>query len=389
MISCIGLRSGLEKALVDYRRQMDASRDMFWKLTGREPLSQTARLLRVERFVEKVISCDLPAFSVGVSNSGKRAITITSIGKALLKQLQHLWFFDCYHDYAERPYAFLAACWDAEDQFGIRLPSLAGVSAKPSDYYAELNWIIERIRLFKKFGFYSRGISDRRYESRQRTYRLVGHVSNLLYRYSKLVLVRVDIGYRKEVRHLFNMDSLIADRERLFDLRWTTPCFDNLLGYAWAIEEGIRKGPHCHLLLIFDGSKIRADIRLAEGICQLWDSEVCEGRGCSWNSNAKKHEFDHVGIGMIERADANACSKATYFATYLTKDPYGIDQRRDPQFVRMKPHGARVFGTSQDDFPSVKRGRPQVHPTLWQPADFTQYRWPNKPWESQQDGASP
>lgn len=382
MISCIGLRNGLEKVLVDYQRQMDSSRDMFWRLTNREPLSQTTRLLRIERFVEKVISCDLPAFSVEVSSTGKRVISITRIGNALLKQFQHLWFFDSFHDYSERPYAFLATCWEAEDKFGFRLPPLGGVGACPADYHAELNWIVERIRSLKKHGFYSRGIYDRRYESRQRTSRLIGHVSNLLYHYSKLVLVRVDIGYRKEVRHKFNMDSMMAGRERLFGLRSTHSCFDNLLGYAWVVEEGQRKGPHCHLLLIYDGSKVRADIRLAAGICQLWDVDVSEGQGCSWNSNAKKHEFDHVGIGMIERSDAEACSKAAYFATYLTKDPHHPKEMRDPQFVRMKPPGARVFGTSQDDFPLERRGRPPIRPITWVPGEFANLRWPNLPWAS-------
>lgn len=389
MISCLGERLGIDQPLIDYQRTVEPARDMFWRLTGKEPISQTTRLLRIERFVQRVISSESPAFDVTPSVSGATNVKITPIGKALLKQLQHLWFFDSFHDYAEMPYAFFSFCWEAEDRFGIRLSPLAAVGAEASDYHAELNWILDRIRLLKNVGFFARGVYDRRYESKQKTSRLVFHVASLLHHYSKLVLLRVDIGYRKDVRHRFGIDDLMAGREALFSLRSTNPCFKHLLGYAWVIEEGRRKGPHCHLLLIFDGSKVRADIKLAIRICELWVDDVSGGYGCAWNSNSKKHEFDHVGIGMIERSDSEACSKAAYFATYLTKDPHIPDQKKDPQFVRMKPHGARVFGTSQDDFTTVKRGRPQVIPTLWQPADFTNYRWPNRPWENQQDSPRP
>jgi hypothetical protein len=338
--------------------------------------SETYALLAIESFVQLVNESNMPAFRLMKSTNGVSRYRMTLVGKRLFDVLTFIRKFDSNHDYTEMPYAFLHACWSTEEFFNIDLYKLVlDPDVLGQRYAIELNWLVSLIRAYSQSKWFTRGISDRQYESKNRSMTIATLVSALLEMYSRLVLVRIDLSYLPEFRSMVGIDRLMKDREEFFRvIRSKYRSYQHLRGYVWAIEVGKKKGPHCHLLFIFDGTHVREDITIGKHLCNIWAQSVTGGLGSTWNCNKKRYLTR--GIGVIERADPTACMNAVYFATYLAKDPHmaGVS---DPQYVRMKPSGARIFGASQLPENKSARGRPVTKPMLWKPEDLRLLRWPH------------
>lgn len=376
MISCKSLRVGVTQSLVSFARLPDPRVGMLWAQAGRQPVSQTQALVQIEAFVDLAVRSQEPAYTLRQNMDGAWVAKETKIGHGLMDVLPLLGLFDSSHDYSEKPYAFLEACWFYED-FSCRDLNLLGANPAWARLYwpQEINWIVERIRHSARQDWFLRGESDRRYESKWRATRIADYVASLLHRFSRLVLVRVDFFYREDIRLGLSIDRLCSDLDQLLIHKDRHPYFQHLKGYVWAIEEGIRKGPHAHMLFIFDGADIRADGTMAEMIRGLWDGPITGGEGKSWSTNLNKNNLAEVGIGMIDRADRDACEKAVRFATYLAKDPHRPDED-GPQYVRMKPADARIFGVGQLDDSNSRGGRPLINPIPWDISEMQGIRWP-------------
>lgn len=381
MISCKTRRQGIEFPLQEYRRHKNPNLPNLWRMVGFKPVSQSRALRNIEEFVDTVVSSTGPAFIVSDGAAPAFSVHQTKIGLELVKVLPLLGLFDSEHAYTEKPYAFLDACWLFENIYQVDF-SLAWSDRNLDMYrYADaMNGVVDKIRMSSRQDWFLRGQSDRRYEASCRANKIRNYVSGLLQRRSKLLFVRVDLGYAKFIRKDITIDRLHDDlREFLYLKDWHN-LFEHLVGYVWTIEDGFRKGPHAHLLLIYSGSNVRQDITISEMVCRLWENRVTYGIGSSRNCNAKKHEYHEIGIGMIERRDPAACERAVYFATYLAKDPHGpeID---DPQYVRMKPAGIDTFGTGEQSLDEPDVGRPPIHPKAWAVEDMRGVRWPNSRWD--------
>ena len=108
-------------------------------------------------------------------------------------------------------------------------------------------------------------------------------------------------------------------------------CFEDLRGYAWAIEQGVENGGlHCHLLLIYNGDKRQKDWFLGEAVGQKW-VEITEGLGCYHNCNTPENKRGYklqgkLGIGKIHRNNPLEVKNAINAALYLTR-PEKYEQR--------------------------------------------------------------
>lgn len=379
MIGCHVTRQGIQYPLSDYCRQRDSRLPMLWYQSGFEPVGQSMALMRIEKFVDKVVSSDKPAFRLKQDKSGMWVATETAVGRELMDTLPLLGLFDSQHDYSEKPYAFLDACWAIQTWWRLDLQVLGANPAMARlNHPGAMNSLVDKIRMSSRMDWFVRGRIDRRYWSKLRAQKVAGYVATRLHRYSKLLLIRVDFSYSKESRLTMTIDRLYQDFYRYLGLRYKHACFNHLVGYVWAIEEGTEKGPHAHALFILDGSKVREDISLGWTMHDLWVDDITGGAGSSRNCNAFKDEYDDIGIGMIERADVDACEKAVKFATYLAKDPHHPDVE-EPQYLRMKPAGFDAFGTGQDYAADARSGRPPIHPTPWAIEDMRHIRWPGSP----------
>ncbi|MFC6053205.1 hypothetical protein A6M14_00540 [Acinetobacter sp. Ac_877] len=85
---------------------------------------------------------------------------------------------------------------------------------------------------------------------------LHAYLTQLLNHYARLLFVRVDFSIQKKYQHEVDIEQF-QDYLKIMSNRYSNQdgCFSDLQGHAWAIEEGLDKGLHCHTLLIYDGNK--------------------------------------------------------------------------------------------------------------------------------------
>ncbi len=165
-----------------------------------------------------------------------------------------------------------------------------------------------------------------RYRVNRRLNRLKRHVEDLFKRYSRNLVVRVDLKYRADSqdrvdieifnKHVRTLRNRMANKNK---------CFKNLKFNAWCLEHAPDGSYHVHLFLIYDGSKCTYDCKLARWVGRVWMNEITEGLGYYWNCHTCKHADEDLsssdtmlnneiiqgkngykylnGLGMIKRED--------------------------------------------------------------------------------------
>ena len=191
-------------------------------------------------------------------------------------------------------------------------------------------------------------ISQHQNQEERNRKRLQQYLKDLTGHYSKLLFVRVDLGYLKEEQYQVDVgvfqQHMDTFRQRLAN---QDGCFSNLQGYAWALEEGATKGLHAHVLLIYDGHKHQQGYGLAKLVGEAW-LEITGRSGMYFNC----HDTDYIrkferegtlGIGMIHRNDPQQVMNAINAAMYL------VNPEKEFQYLRSKLWRMRTFGIAQFD----------------------------------------
>lgn len=120
--------------------------------------------------------------------------------------------------------------------------------------------------------------------------------------HDKLFLEGASLEARDLPAMRVSLETVQRDRARLFEnMKGKPSLFRHLVGSVWRYEYGHRAGFHLHLLLAFDGSKVRKHQWLAQKIGEYWADDITEGRGRFHNCNADWDEHAPTyGIGRIE-----------------------------------------------------------------------------------------
>jgi hypothetical protein len=181
----------------------------------------------------------------------------------------------------------------------------------------------------------------------------VDYVNSLFEVHSKLQVLRLDLSYRKEVANTLTIDDAKKDIQHLLNNRRSKPSlFSDCVGHIWKLETTEEKGPHFHTAFFYDGSKILHDAHWAGKIADYWKDRITNGRGIAFNCNAKKGEYQKVGIGQISHSDGEKRSNlVTEVLPYLTKTDQGIDAA--------KSGNDRCFGRGIAPKRTTKKGRPR------------------------------
>ncbi|MCG6037441.1 MULTISPECIES: inovirus-type Gp2 protein [Acinetobacter] len=167
-------------------------------------------------------------------------------------------------------------------------------------------------------------------------------LKTIIYDHNQLLFVRVDLGYLKDSMPTINIKDFYAHISSLIKLmKDKNNCFKHLLGYGLALEQGITKGYHGHLLLIYNGSKHDQDWDLGDKVTKKWES-ITHYLGYGRHSNTKEIKDGYkrqgiLGIGMIKREHPSQVHNALKAAQYLVEpEKYG-------QMLLVKPLGRRSF----------------------------------------------
>jgi hypothetical protein len=174
--------------------------------------------------------------------------------------------------------------------------------------------------------------------------------------HSRLMVVRVDLGYSEFDSPYIDYGTARYHREQLCLAFNTHSLFNHLLGYAWKLEWQPKKGFHYHFIFFFDGHQCQEDITQARLIGEMWAKAITGGQGLYYNCNLNAEQTYHNNaLGCIDYHDFEKKRGLYWLAKYLTK----IDE-----CAAMLVEG-RAFQTSRKpaSHDGPRRGRPRQYPS--------------------------
>ncbi|HDZ38469.1 MAG TPA: inovirus Gp2 family protein [Marinobacter sp.] len=181
--------------------------------------------------------------------------------------------------------------------------------------------------------------------------------------HSRLMVIRVDLGYSEFESPYIDYQTARYHREQLCLAFNTHSLFNHLLGYAWKLEWQPKKGFHYHFIFFFDGHQCQEDVTHARLIGEMWATAITGGQGLYWNCNLDaEHHYHYNAMGRIDYHDFEKKRGLFKLAKYLTK----IDE-----YAAMLVKG-RTFQTSQkpERHDEPRRGRPRLYQsTHWAHGD--------------------
>ncbi|MCP2069877.1 YagK/YfjJ domain-containing protein [Pseudomonas laurylsulfatiphila] len=303
--------------------------------------------------VQKLIKSEGDAFGVKDVAGGLACVTCNSAGTLLKKlvkvhipddpQFKALYRFEPYVEMA------IECCQEFNLYRIFSYPDMEASLDVATALVMHLNECVDRMR---------RDVKSKRFLSRLNSYQrssnknykeLAEYVEALFERYSRLLVLRIDLSYSKENSKTTQAEAT-QDRERLFENARSNKMFDDMVGYIWKLEHGREKGFHYHVMLFFDGSKVREDITKAIQIGRYWTNVVTKGRGLYYNCNAAKRLYKSCGIGMVDHADVQMRQGLHKAVVYLTKTDL---------FMKLQTEG-RGMGKMNRPSPKDPRGRPRT-----------------------------
>lgn len=216
---------------------------------------------------------------------------------------------------------------------------------------------------FNTTAYDHRTLDDLIHSARRNLIELAKLINRLFDYNSRILVVRIDLRYKKEVGDTVPLEIVQMHRDQLLSDRRSHPeVFDGLLGYAWGLERGEQEGGyHYHLLALYNGADRRDDIGIGMAIRDLWDT-ITNGYGQCYISNFDKAKLESdgcLGIGMIHRDNVSLrINLIEKVAAYITKKCTAFDI----QSGRTESGDFRTFGKSQMPQPldpnAPRRGRP-------------------------------
>jgi len=163
------------------------------------------------------------------------------------------------------------------------------------------------------------------------------YIDELSNRYSKLNIVRVDLGYKKPYSDEIMLKDANEDLTHMFNnMRSKRSIFEDKVGYICKREYTKDKGIHVHSIFIFDGQKVQKDGFKAKQIGDYWKQITGEkGSYHSCHSNSYKEN----GIGMLDHRDYDKRKILDEkVISYLCKDEQSIEplkgDKNDKAFTR-------------------------------------------------------
>ena len=214
---------------------------------------------------------------------------------------------------------------------------------------------------------YATAMTDFAFQEQRNSQSLTKYMNHYLSKYARVLIVRVDIRIKAEFAYLVDVETFqgfmnklmkVIQRDREIEKERKAGkiadkdkgCFEDLRGYAWAIEQGVDNGSlHCHLLLIYNGDKRQKDWYLGDAVGKKW-LEITEGLGYSTNGNTSERKRNYerkgkLGIGMIHGNNPLEVKNAIYAALYLTR-PDKYEQRLKAWTPSMRSFGRGIIPKS-------------------------------------------
>jgi hypothetical protein len=178
------------------------------------------------------------------------------------------------------------------------------------------------------------------------------YVNSLFDQHAKLLVIRLDIGYREDYYDQLTLDLVTNDRNCY--LRRVQNKYPALVGYIWKLEYGVDRRLHTHITFIFNGAVHQRDISLGIALGEVWE-DMSDNNGSYYNCQIRREkyrEWGTDGIGMVHYSDTTKRINLINALSYLTK--------LDTQILAVLPAGRRTFGRMERPSPQSRLGRPRL-----------------------------
>jgi hypothetical protein len=320
---------------------------------------QTALAGRLEDFLKALERDTVVPFDLISTKCGRPVLKAHPLGKWYSTVMHSTVSNDEHHEFSEEVQLVLKGIRALKaDARSLKNPEAREWPEGRYGYEIFNELVVELRRALTDEGFLAR--RRRRREQARRHY-LSGktYVDDLFERHSRLVVLRIDFGYRDWTNAENNMisnkalDQARRDLARFFNNRRSNTVFDHMVGHLWKLEEGTTKGYHFHVMFFFDGSKVQHDAHLAKLLGDYWQHKITKGEGCFYNCNAHKSKYRRLGIGRIEHGDHEMRDNLLLALAYMTKAD---------QYLRVRADAARIFGKGVVRARLSAAGRPRRKP---------------------------
>ncbi|MGJ0637602.1 YagK/YfjJ domain-containing protein [Xenorhabdus bovienii] len=174
------------------------------------------------------------------------------------------------------------------------------------------------------------------------------YLRHLQSRYSRLLVLRVDLSWSDEHKSTITADMARQCRQKLLRNMKNNPLFRHVLGTVWKLEYAPFRQFHYHMLFLLNGHKAQQDVNLARAFGEYWKNVITEGKGHYYNCNAHKNRYTECGLGKLERGNTSMEKGLLKAVSYLTKI--------DACARLMLPGNARTFG--RGEIKKTKRREP-------------------------------
>ncbi|GAB3183447.1 hypothetical protein GCM10027292_01290 [Hydrogenophaga aquatica] len=193
------------------------------------------------------------------------------------------------------------------------------------------NALVERIREVGRQPVFRSRLRRQRNDAQRNLHSALAYNERLFEGRSGLMVIRLDLGYRREEAQQITLQQLHQDLNRFLANQRHNRLFDHLLGFIIKVEEGPLRGLHTHAVLYFLDTETKNHKTLGHLIGRYWEKQITLGRGTFFNCNRENYRYP--GIGVIDHDDrAKRANLRDRVLGYLFKDD---------QHVAIK--GKRVF----------------------------------------------
>ncbi|MBK1889293.1 inovirus-type Gp2 protein [Undibacterium sp. 14-3-2] len=220
---------------------------------------------------------------------------------------------------------------------------------------SQLNEFVEKLRITTRSKEFCNLINNFQRSSNKNFQEGLKYIKALFTLHSRLLILRIDLGYAKSLDLLYEPDSTInhslvrLHREKL--LRYLKAQFPTV-GFIWKLEYGLEKGFHYHLIVFLRGSRVQQDVNIAKKIGEQWNV-ITERKGVYYNCNASKSKYKYCGIGMINHHEEHLLHGLKKALLYITKVDYYVKC--------LLPDKGKTFGKgNMPQEPTSTVGRPRT-----------------------------
>lgn len=305
--------------------------------------------INIEKFVRMVIDSRESAFIWDSRTHGKTKMIELTLGYYLKRMRSYLALYDDRYDFSEYVKLFFD-CANAVNLDWSNVGDRPEVVIEPTGRRVGefFNDFIEMIRTESRTREFRKKVSHRGSNSARNFRSIVNYISALFEKYSKLLVLRIDLGYRKECATEISLEEVQQHLTRFLNNWRSNSLFKHCVGYIWKLEQGDERGFHIHMVLFFNGNKVCKDAYITGQVGDYWVQRITAGRGTAFNCNWQKARYKDCGIGMIEHTDQEKRKYLLQAMIYLTKKD---------QYIKIKTTAKmRVFG--RGEMPERRQGGP-------------------------------